>query len=97
MSYVRFYRMTARDGEIKALRQGLEVLAAKVTPLAGCQGVELLQDLASPEQFTFIERWHSAKAHKEGGAALGKEAFAPVMATLAGAPELAALVPIPIA
>lgn len=90
-SYVRLYRMTARDADGGALRAALEALAAKVRPIEGCEGAELLQDADRADHFVLLERWTSAAAHKAGGKLLGKEAFAPVMAVLATPPEAASL------
>lgn len=91
MPFVRHYLMTARPDEIDGLRSALEALAAKVQPLDGCDGAELYQDADKPERFYFLERWQSVEAQKAGGAALGQEAFAPVMAALANPPEAASL------
>ena len=94
MSFVRHYLMTARVGEAATLQAALESLSAKVAPLPGCDGVELYRDSDKSERFHFLERWQSVEQHKEGGKALGKEAFAPIMAVLAGPPEAASLDPI---
>jgi len=93
MAIVRHYVMIARPGEAAALSVALHALAAKVRPIAGCDGVELYQDAEKAERFTFIERWASVDAHQAGGKALGKQAFAPIMAALAGPPEAAYLEP----
>ncbi|WP_068078010.1 putative quinol monooxygenase [Novosphingobium lentum] len=93
-AFVRFYRMTARAGEGGALRDALAALAAKVRPIEGCEGTELLEDAEQPGQFVFLERWASADAHKAGGKLLGKDAFAPIMAVLAGPPEASSLTPL---
>ena len=94
MTFVRAYSMTAKDSEIAALESALRALAAKVSPQPGCTGVELYQDTDKPERFTFLERWTSVEAQKEGGKAVGKEAFAPIMAALAVPPEAASLNPL---
>jgi quinol monooxygenase YgiN len=91
MAYVRYYRMTARDGEGSTLREVLEALLARVEQLAGCQTVELLRDAGNADIFVLLERWTTAEAHKEGGRLLGKEAFAPIMAVLSSPPESASL------
>ncbi len=93
-AYVRLYRMTARPAEGPALRAALETLAASVRQVEGCHGTELLNDCDKPDQFVLLERWTSQEAHKAGGKLLGKEAFAPVMAVLAGPPEAASLTPL---
>ncbi len=87
MTVLRHYVMRAAEGQGGALRQALEALAAKVSPLPGCEAVELFVDTREPDVCMFVEHWASIEAHKAAGAALGKEAFAPVMATLASPPE----------
>ncbi|MBO9499088.1 MAG: antibiotic biosynthesis monooxygenase [Novosphingobium sp.] len=87
MTVLRHYKMQAAEGRGEELRAVLAELAAKVTPLAGCEKVELFADPRDPDLFVFVEHWASVDDHKAAGAALGKEAFAPVMAVLAGPPE----------
>lgn len=94
MTFVRAYLMIARDGEISALEAALCALADKVAPQRGCAGIELYRDADNPERFTFLERWESVDAQKSGGKAVGKEAFAPIMAALACPPEAASLLPL---
>ena len=94
MAFVRAYLMIARDGEVQALKAALRALATKVAPQPGCAGAELYQDADRPERFTFLERWESVDAQKSGGKAVGKEAFEPIMAALAGPPEAASLTPL---
>ena len=86
--------MIAKDGQGPALEAALRALAAKVAPQAGCAGTELYQDADNPERFTFLERWESVDAQKAGGKAVGKEAFAPIMAALASPPDGASLRPL---
>jgi quinol monooxygenase YgiN len=87
MTVLRHYKMQAAEGRGDELRGALVHLAAQVTPLSGCEKVELFADPRDADTFIFIEHWDSIDSHKAAGAALGKEAFAPVMAALAGAPE----------
>lgn len=96
MTICRYYLMTAAEGQSEALRGALVALAAKVRPIAGCEGVELYQDEKRPERLHFLEHWTSIDAHRAGGAALGKEALAPVMELLAGPPEGAYIAPVPL-
>jgi quinol monooxygenase YgiN len=93
MTILRHYVMVARPGDERALADALHVLAGKVRPIEGCEGIELYQDADKAERFTFVERWVSVDAHRAGGKALGKEAFAPIMAMLVGPPEAAYLEP----
>lgn len=87
MMIARLYRMNAPDGGEHALREALTALADQVRSVPGCEGVELLQDCAVPHSFTFIEKWASVEAHKDGAAHLPKAAFGPVMAALASPPD----------
>jgi quinol monooxygenase YgiN len=87
MTVLRHYTMKAAEGRGEELRDALTTLAALVEPLAGCETVELFADPRDAETFVFVEHWASIDAHKAAGAALGKDAFAPVMAVLAGPPE----------
>jgi quinol monooxygenase YgiN len=94
MAFVRSYLMIAKDDKMAELEEALRSLAAKITAQTGCIGTELYQDAAKPERFTFLERWESVDAQQAGGKAVGKEAFAPIMAALATPPEAASLTPL---
>jgi quinol monooxygenase YgiN len=83
--------MTAKEGDGPALESALRTLAAKIVPLPGCAGVELYRDASRPERFTFLERWNSIEAQRDGGKTVGTDAFTPVMAALAVPPEAATL------
>ncbi len=87
MTVLRHYLMKAAQGCGAELRAVLVTLAGQVKPLPGCEAVELFADPRDADAYIFVEHWASIDAHKAGGAALGKEAFAPVMAVLAGPPE----------
>lgn len=87
MTILRHYVMTAAEGRGEDLHAALVALAAKVSPLPGSEGVELLADMRDTDSFVFIEHWTSVDAHKAAGNALGKEAFTPVMAILTRPPE----------
>ena len=87
MTILRHYLMTAIENHGDDLHTALAALAAKVSPLPGSEGVELLRDMKDTDTFVFIERWVSVEAHKAAGNALGKDAFAPVMALLVRPPE----------
>lgn len=86
MTICRYYLMTAKQDHADALRSELVQLRAKVEPMHGCEGVELLQDDGDAAKFHFIERWTSKDMHAAAGKSLGREAFAPVMAVLAEPP-----------
>nr|WP_235538725.1 antibiotic biosynthesis monooxygenase family protein [Sphingomonas sp. Root710] len=79
--------MQAAEGRDAELKAALLTLAGQVAPLDGCEGVELMIDVQDPHLCMFVEHWASIDHHKAAGAALGKQAFAPVMALLAGPPE----------
>lgn len=82
----RIYNMTASEGRHDELRGALLALAAKVRPLPGAHRVDLLRDQKLPANFVFIETWASADAAADGGKALGRDAFAAIMAALAVPP-----------
>lgn len=87
MAVARHYVMIAKEGEDSSLKAALTALAAKVSPIEGCEGVEMMQDTRTPTYFVFIERWISTEAHKAGSKALGREALDDVMAALAEPPQ----------
>jgi quinol monooxygenase YgiN len=87
MAVARHYVMIAAEGKEDALNAALVELAAKVRPITGCEGVELLRDTREPTYFMFIERWTSIDAHKAGGQSLGREALNDVMAAIAEPPK----------
>lgn len=87
MTVLRHYRMQAAEGRADDLRAALITLAGQVSPLDGCEGIEMFADSADPTTFIFIEHWRSIDDHKAAGPALGKDAVAPVMAALAAPPE----------
>lgn len=97
MAFVGVYVMIARPDQIEALEDGLRALAANVTACDGSEGAELYRDADAPARFTFLERWRSVDAQKAAGEALGKEAFAPIMAALAAPPESTSLTRPPLA
>jgi quinol monooxygenase YgiN len=87
MTIARHYAMVAAEGRQEALKAALARLATAVGRLAGCEGVELSQDLDAPESFIFVERWTSVDAHKAAGSTLGREILGEVMAALAEPPK----------
>jgi quinol monooxygenase YgiN len=89
MSVARTYIMHAAEGKDADLETALGNLADAVRVIAGSEGVELLRDAGNERRFIFIEKWSSIEAHKEGGKALGKEAFGPIMAAIYGPPDSA--------
>lgn len=86
MSFARHYAMIAASDQIPALERALSDLAAAVRVIPGCEGVEVLRDLADQTRFVFVERWTSMDAHKSSASLLPKSAFAPVMAALGEKP-----------
>ena len=87
MTILRHYKMIAAESRGDDLRAALVDLAARVRPLPGCERVELFADPKDGLTYVFVEYWRSIDDHKAAGAALGKEAFAAVGATLAAPPE----------
>ncbi len=87
MSVLRHYKMTARPGEGPALRAALLALANRVRALGGCSDVEILRDPRDPSTYVFIEHWRSIDDHEASGKQLGRAAFEPVLALLAGPPD----------
>lgn len=83
MAVARVYRMKAAQGQGDGLGAALQRLIDALQGLPGMQGVEMLRDIDKPEEYLFIEKWDSAEAHKESGALVPKEAFAPVLDALA--------------
>jgi heme oxygenase (mycobilin-producing) len=86
MTVARLYRMEAALGKSTELEAALTALATVVRSISGCRGVELLRDVGSLEQFVFIEKWESIKAHEAARSQLPKAVLGPMMAALAGAP-----------
>ena len=91
MTIARHYVMQAKAGMEAALDAALRAVAQAVRPLPGCEGVEMLRDLAHEGRFIFIEQWADVEAHKAAGALLDKSLFVPMMAALDGPPESAYL------
>ena len=86
MTILRHYTMRARPGHGSDLGSALIELTAKVAPFEGCLKVELYRDPGDPDTYVFIEHWASVEDHEAAGAALGRGAFAPIIATVADRP-----------
>ncbi len=78
--------MTAAEGRGEELGSALLALAELVRPLAGAVRVDVLRDQKAAAAYVFIETWDSEAAAAAGGKALGRGAFAPIMAALAVPP-----------
>lgn len=87
MTVLRHYRMQAAAGRGHDLGAALTALATKVGAFGGCELVEMFADPNDPTTYVFVEHWRSLDDHQAAGRALGKEAFAPIMAVLAQPPE----------
>lgn len=87
MTVARLYIMHAKEGMDAALETALRTLADAVRALPGCEGVEMLRDLANERRFVFTEKWTDVDAHKAAGPMLDKGLFAPMMAALDGPPD----------
>jgi quinol monooxygenase YgiN len=87
MTILRHYSMRAAAGESTELEAALVALAARIRAQPGCEKVEIFADAADGDRYLFLEHWRSPADRDAAGAQLGKQAFAAVAATLAGAPE----------
>jgi quinol monooxygenase YgiN len=87
MTIMRHYFMTAKAGMEDDLERALLDLMPIVRPLDGCEGLELLRDQKDSRRFAFLERWASVEAHKKVAVTLPREAFAPMLAAIDGAPD----------
>ncbi|MGE4431272.1 MAG: putative quinol monooxygenase [Sphingobium sp.] len=88
MAMAQYYELNAAEGQEQALRAALEGLSAALAGQPGSLRRDLLVDEADCRCFVFIEYWETADAQKAAGAALGKDLFASIMATLAGPPVM---------
>jgi quinol monooxygenase YgiN len=79
--------MTAAADKGTALADALTKIAAIAEKLPGCEGVQILRDIESPQNFVLIEKWISVEAHKAGLSSFPKEALAPLSTALAAPPE----------
>jgi quinol monooxygenase YgiN len=78
--------MRASPGRGSELEIALTDLAARIRECAGCEQVEIFADLGDSDRYVFIEHWRSPADRDAAGAALGKQTFACVAATLAEPP-----------
>jgi quinol monooxygenase YgiN len=83
MTVTRLYTMVAKDGEAGALASALDTLAANTRPLAGCEGVEVLNDDAEANRLVLIERWDSKASHEAGAATRAPSVVEDIVALLA--------------
>ncbi len=90
---IQTYHMTAIAGKEDALRLALVALAAKVQTQPGCIATFVYADVGNAATFLFVEEWETREDQKQAGQALGREAFAPVMAAAAGRPNVRSLRP----
>jgi quinol monooxygenase YgiN len=86
MTVLRHYSLQAAEGREGELGAALAGLAAQVRASAGCEAVTIAVDAKDPGHFVFIESWDDPASRDAAGAALGKEAFAPVFAALGEKP-----------
>jgi quinol monooxygenase YgiN len=93
MALIQTYQMTAIDGKEAELRSALLALAAAVRGQPGCESTNIYTDATNASIFLFVEEWTSRDDQKKAGQALGREAFAGVMAAAAGRPNVRSLVP----
>jgi quinol monooxygenase YgiN len=93
MAMTQTYHMAAIAGKEDELRSALVTLAAAVGKQPGCESANVYADVSNPSTFLFVEEWHSREDQKKAGQALGREAFAGVMAAAAARPSVRSLVP----
>ncbi|RYE62161.1 MAG: antibiotic biosynthesis monooxygenase [Oxalobacteraceae bacterium] len=91
MTIARHYRLDAAEGMGEELASALTALALSLDGVPGFEGADLLCGVDEPNHFTFIERWASIEAHRQGTPWLPKDAFARVMASIAGKPQVCCL------
>ncbi|THD78547.1 MAG: antibiotic biosynthesis monooxygenase [Phenylobacterium sp.] len=94
MGIARQYVLKAAPGRGDELATALRALADRVRAVPGCEGVEILGDLADEHRFVLLERWASMEAHKRSADLLPKDSFAEVMSILGAKPEAANLTPL---
>jgi quinol monooxygenase YgiN len=93
MALIQTYHMAAIAGKEDELQSALVALAAAVRLQPGCENTTVYVDVANASAFLFVEEWNSREDQKQAGQALGREAFAAVMAAAAGRPNMRSLVP----
>lgn len=86
MAVWRHYVFSAAPGKEDDMLAALNLLAAKVRPLPGCEGVDFGRDAENKSEFVFIEAWTDIDAHKAASSMLTKDDFGPMMAALGGPP-----------
>lgn len=91
MTFAKHYVLIANAEGVHVLGAALSDLAEKVRTINECNGVLVFQDRDTPARFTFIERWSSAEAYKEGASTLGRNAFQAVIENIAVPPEVHSL------
>lgn len=55
-------RLAAKPGKVEALKAAVLAVIEPTRREAGCRSYELLQNLADPTDFTFVEEWDSNAA-----------------------------------
>jgi len=93
MAMIQTYQMTAIAGKEDELQSALVALAAAVRVQPGCESTKVYSDVSDASTFLFVEEWQSREDQKQAGQALGREAFAAVMAAASGRPVVRSLVP----
>jgi quinol monooxygenase YgiN len=88
MTALRHYAMHAAPGRGPELATALGDLAARLRDQPGCEAIEIWADMADGDGYVFVERWHSPADRDAAGKALGRQAFAPVVSSLAEPPVI---------
>jgi quinol monooxygenase YgiN len=88
MTVTRIGEMKARQGQEEALRLFFEtVVMPAVGAAAGNQSYYLMQNLADPTRFIFIELWDSVEAHQASARAIDPRQIENVMKLLSSPPR----------
>jgi quinol monooxygenase YgiN len=93
MALIQTYHMAAIAGKEEELKSALIALAAAVRKQPGCESTNVYADVSNASTFLFVEEWHCREDQQQAGKALGREAFAAVMAAAEGRPSVRSLAP----
>jgi quinol monooxygenase YgiN len=84
------YLLQAQQERVDALLLALRTLRNAIID-AGCQSAEIWRDQNESLTYVFTERWPSLEAYQQASERLPKQLFAPVMAAIAGRPQMRTL------
>ncbi len=87
MSYIRYYVMQSKPGDMAQLNKALVALKAAVAVQPGLLSVNMYKDLEDAEKVHFVEHWDGKESHDKGAKALPDAVVSP-MGALMGAPPV---------